>query len=335
MRKVAISIFFISNCLWGYGQFAPGVGQAGTTAIYKDSSAFVAWASGCTVKRGYQDISNQSLGYATVGDSSMALGKAGSNGVVSLGDGGEAILTFDRPIKNGSGWDFAVFENAFNDSFLELAFVEVSSDGINYFRFESTSNTQSTTQIDNAGALDPTQINNLAGKYRAQYGTPFDLQELAGAGGLDVNNITHIKIIDVVGSIDNAYAQYDHVGNKINDPWTTPFPSGGFDLDAVGVINEGTNGIKNYPSNIFAVSIYPNPLTQMSVLNYYLDTSSSVTIEVSDLTGKEISCLFNGIARQGWQGVELNRLKLNSGIYFIHLLTPSSSLTQKIIVQND
>ena len=37
------------------------------------------------------------------------LEKAGENGVVSLGDGGSAILTFSKPIKNETGWDFAIF----------------------------------------------------------------------------------------------------------------------------------------------------------------------------------------------------------------------------------
>ena len=43
---------------------------------------------------------------------------------------------------NGNSWDFCVFENAFNDSFLELGFVEVSSNGNDFYRFPSTSFTQ-------------------------------------------------------------------------------------------------------------------------------------------------------------------------------------------------
>ena len=41
----------------------------------------------------------------------MAIGAPG-NGIVSLGDGGEAILSFERFIENGPGWDFAIFENS-------------------------------------------------------------------------------------------------------------------------------------------------------------------------------------------------------------------------------
>ncbi len=221
----------------GFPQFAPAAGDPGTTAIHMDSSIFVNWATNCSIIIGQEDISNPQSVLASAGDSTMAIGAPG-NGVVSLGDGGYAVLTFEKPIKNGTGWDFAIFENSFSNTFLELGLVEVSSDGLNYFQFESTSFTQDTLQIDAFGTINPEMINNLAGKYRATFGTPFDLEELAFEQGLDVNNITHIKIIDVIGSIDPAIGTYDQFGNIINDPFPTPFPSSRFDLDAIGVIHE-------------------------------------------------------------------------------------------------
>ncbi len=158
-------------------QFAPAAGQIGTSAIKKDSSIIINWAIACKVTRGWQDISNQGLGKTTVGDSSKAIGIADGLNVVSLGDAGYAVLTFQSPIKNGIGNDFCVFENSFDPGFLELAFVEVSSDGINFTRFPATSNQQNAIQISPfATNCDPTKINNLAGKYIANYGTPFDLQ---------------------------------------------------------------------------------------------------------------------------------------------------------------
>ena len=184
-------------------------------------------------------------------------------------------------------------------TFLELAFVEVSSDGNNFFRFNSVSLTPTNTQVGGFGVLDTTNLHNLAGKYCAGYGTPFDLEELKDVNSLlDVNSITHVRIIDVVGYVqpadfsgdgivnfidysifaaaylsepndenwnqdcdiaqpadniidmldlawfvdewlsENNYASYDSQGHQINDPWPTPFPTGGFDLDAVGVIHQ-------------------------------------------------------------------------------------------------
>ena len=59
--------------------------------------------------------------------------------MVSLGKGGSITLSFDPPVSNGDGWDFAVFENGFEDTFLELAYVEVSSDGVVFVRFDNAS----------------------------------------------------------------------------------------------------------------------------------------------------------------------------------------------------
>jgi hypothetical protein len=108
-------------------------------------------------------------------------------------------------------------------------------------RFSAVSLTQTQTQIPNLGAIDTTEIHNFAGKYRMGYGTPFDLEELKNANEwVDVSAITHVRLVDVVGTLLDAYASHDSEGTKINDPWVTDFSTGGFDLDAVGVIHEKT-----------------------------------------------------------------------------------------------
>ncbi|MCS7029224.1 MAG: T9SS type A sorting domain-containing protein [Bacteroidia bacterium] len=284
--NVKLSLLLIIACVTtksriSLAQFPGGVGTLGTTAIHKDSSIFIAWATQCTVTRGYVDIANPSMGNVSFGNDTLALGKA-DNKVVSLGDRGSAIVSFNLPIKDGPGFDFAVFENAFNDTFLELAVIEVSSDGVNYFRFPAYSNTQTHTQIgpfDNAG--DPTKIHNLAGKYRALYGTPFDLSEIADHSLLDKNNIKYIKIIDVVGSINPAYATYDVQNNPINDPYPTAFNTGGFDLDAVGAIHINTES--SLLHNLITenkIRVYPNPCINEIFISSELTLKQLCVIDV-------------------------------------------------------
>ena len=176
IKKLLLSLLLISSIITAQS-YAPHAGQVSSTAIAKSSSVFIGWATGITVVRGPQDIANPTGPLASSGNPNDALGGT-STSVVSLGDGGSATVTFASPIANGSGFDFAVFENGFSDTFLELGFVEVSSDGINFFRFPSHSETQTTTQIGGFGAVDCRYINNLAGKYRANFGTPFDLSDL-------------------------------------------------------------------------------------------------------------------------------------------------------------
>jgi hypothetical protein len=221
------------------GGYDGAAGTPGSLAVAQDDPAIVAWATGfADLVRGPAQIGDLTKGYASFGAGEQTLGAPAGDvyDVVSLGDGGSITLTFARPIADGAGWDFAVFENGHSDAFLELAVVEVSSNGVDFFRFEAVSETPVAPQVGGFGTLDPTNLHNLAGKYRLGYGTPFDLAELAERSSLlDVGAITHVRIIDVGGTVDPAHATLDSLGRVINDPWPTPFATGGFDLDAVGV----------------------------------------------------------------------------------------------------
>ncbi len=236
----------ISVTSFGQGPYAPAAGQTGSTAIHKDSSIIKTWATGIEIARGWVNIADTTFYYdgsnlATFGYPALALGEAegDSYNAVSLGDGGVATLTFNRIIVNSIGPDFAIFENSFSDTYLELAFVEVSSDGNRFVRFPAVSLTQTETQVGGFGTIEPTNIHNLAGKYRQGFGTPFDLDDLSDSTGIDLNNIRFVRVIDAVGSISEDYATFDSQGNMVNDPWSTPFSSCGFDLDAVAILNMG------------------------------------------------------------------------------------------------
>lgn len=320
-----VFLFSIISLTLQAQSYPPAAGQEGSTAIPADSPLFVAWATGIEVTRGLVDISNPETqhngsNYATYGEPEDALGPA-TNQVVTLGDAGEAILTFAKPITDGPGFDFAIFENGFDDNFLELAFVEVSSNGVDYFRFPSHSQTQTEVQVEGFDQLDPTYIDNLAGKYRAFFGTPFDLSDLEDNSNLDKSSITHIKIIDVVGSIDLLYARYDSYGNKINDPFTTPFYSGGFDLDAVGIINEKVLGIDEKENSSF--QIYPNPATS----ELYIKTHQPVQATIYDMHGKMIFSERNNGNRP------LNVTALQNGIYILNISSEGKTSQYKFVKQ--
>ncbi len=249
--KTKILILFIGfTSLFQAQSYAPQVGFFGSTALHKDAIDFVDWASNVALTRGAKDIANPANGLVNYGTSSNAIGQADNN-IVSLGDGGEAVITFNHPIINGQGADFAIFENGFLEqtgsetAFLEFAFVEVSTDGVEYIRFPSVSETPSNTQISSFGFINARNIYNLAGKYIVDYGTPFDLDDLTtliSNTTVNLNEINYIKLIDVIGTINTTFASYDDNNDIINDPYPTSFNSGGFDLNAIGVIH---NNITN------------------------------------------------------------------------------------------
>jgi len=206
------------------------------------------------------------------GDPTQALGPVTGSvvDIVSLGDmdateieahgndpasnpTGSITVRLAEPIQNLSGADFATFENAMVAQYsaggginaglmgAELGYVEVSTDGTHFVRFPSEFLNPAPGGSQAYLSQDVSNIYNLAGKhangYVASWGTPFDLSDLSEAplvlsGTVDLNDIRYIRIVDIPG--DGSFT--DHIGNPIYDQWVT-WGSGGFDLEAVGVIS--------------------------------------------------------------------------------------------------
>jgi len=190
-------------------------------------------------------------------------------GMITLAFGDVSAPAADGFIHNGNGYDFAVFENGMisqvttgmgslqGQLLAELAYVEVSSNGVDFVRFPAVSLTPARTGA--YGTIDMRNVHNLAGKHPNGYGicagTPFDLEELAGhpdvlSGKVDLQAIRCVRFVDVPGDgsfLDDAAQQVEpNTGppwrnypenHPIYDQWPT-WGSGGFDLEAVGVLWE-------------------------------------------------------------------------------------------------
>lgn len=302
-----------------FGQsFAPLPGELGSTAMHKDSSAFIAWVTSVVVERGPMDIQFPLDGDVSHGSESDAIGPVNGVSVISLGDGGVATVSFALPIANGPGYDFAVFENGFADNFIELAFVEVSSDGVNFVRFPAISEAPTDVQYWNGSYSDCRYYNNLAGKYRANYGTPFDLEELSDSTSIDIGAISHVRIIDAVGSINPLYGTFDSQGNIINDPYPTAFHTGGFDLDGIGVIHQGVLGLDE--SNLAQVTVFPNP----SSGKFSIQTEQEAECLVVDIHGKVI---YSGTVNAS-KSIDISFAP--QGVYFLKIETEQGVTVQKL-----
>jgi len=187
------------------------------------------------------DVSNPAPGDPDPSDTNDSYGYIGHD------DPGTLTVRLDRPVRNYTGADFSVFENGFASSggagvvgqiFAELAYVEVSSNGVDFARFPAQSLTPAL--VGSFGTIDATNVYNLAGKHAnasgSSWGTPFDLDDLlldplVMNGTVDLEAITHVRLVDIPGG--GFYS--DASGNPIYDSWVT-WGSGGFDAEAIGVI---------------------------------------------------------------------------------------------------
>lgn len=326
MNKLVFLLFLLTGTVSIAQTFPPEPGAAGSTAIHRDSSCFVAWADGGSIYRGYIDINDTTATYsgsnrATFGELSYAFGpsQGTTTNVVSLGDSGYVTLTFPQYIIDGPGWDFAVFENGFDDHYMELGHVEISSDGVHFFRFPSTSEIPLDGQLSNSSYSNCGYVDNLAGKYKVGYGTPFDISQVADDALLNKNAITHIRIVDVIGAI-TGIGTTDQYGTVINDPYPTAFPSGGFDLDAIGIIN-GTLGIEELHLN---AQLYPNP------------TSGKLTIQLMQQCDAQ---LFGIDGKLIWQAeaidhaeLDLKAMGLEPGTYQVVIRSGNGMACERVVV---
>ena len=215
---------------------------------------FTAWATEVVNYSPAPNVSNEfktplkALGSVTADYLDIvSLGELSSANITNGIPAGSITLSFGVAIANGSGPDFAVFENGFvqggtSKILGELAYVEVSSDGVNFARFPSDSRTPAT--VGPFGVIDAEGVFNLAGKHvnnadsdGISVGTPFNLDDLAAdplvVGGIvNLGYVRYIRVVDVPGNGSFLDAQ----GDPIYDAWPS-VASGGFDLEAVGVIN--------------------------------------------------------------------------------------------------
>ncbi|MBN2041940.1 MAG: Ig-like domain-containing protein [Spirochaetes bacterium] len=215
--------------------------------IHSDDAGFVETASVCYTEYG------------------SGIGDNWKNTTFVMGNGGIFVYTFDNPITDGTGPDFAIGENTFRRNtdgliFAELFYVEVSSDGVNYIRFDNVSLTITTGPYL---CFDPGDVYGLGSCQLCYYGydflQPYDLSWLHNKkevlnGTVDLSRITHVKYIDIPGTdevdtvdfdedgdgtVDGTYTIfpcYDSFGNTINDAYLT-WDSGGADVYEPHVIN--------------------------------------------------------------------------------------------------
>jgi hypothetical protein len=214
--------------------YAPAPPAVTTTAVAYDDPRIVGWAAGCA-----SYLQGPGVTEAQFMMPSQAFGPAGTDttAVVTLGNGGSITLTFDSPITDGDSWDFAVFENSFaSDVYLELGFVEVSSDGSHFARFDSAFQGPETPCGDCSGTA--AEMGGLAGSYMVGYGTPFDLSALQNSPlvrdrTVDLAAINYVRIVDIIGDGTTL----DSFGRGIVDPLSDG-PTAGFDLDGIAVLNQ-------------------------------------------------------------------------------------------------
>jgi hypothetical protein len=119
------------------------------------------------------------------------------------------------------------------------------------------------------------------------------------------------------------WLQVDHIYGNI-DRAIAVFP----------VIDDGTAGIENdvFQNGLKLGQNFPNPTNDQTVVEYSLETASSVTIELIDLNGRTVLLIDEGHKIPGNYSCIINTNGLKQGTYFYTLKTEQTSLTKKMVI---
>jgi hypothetical protein len=81
--------------------------------------------------------------------------------------------------------------------------------------------------------------------------------------------------------------------------------------------------------------VYPNPITNQSVISFQTQTSGKVNLSVFDIHGRKISSMVDKTLPAGSYNYPLEKNLPSDGIYFLRLKTQEGISTQKIIYKNE
>ncbi|MBK8982652.1 MAG: T9SS type A sorting domain-containing protein [Ignavibacteria bacterium] len=127
-------------------------------------------------------------------------------------------------------------------------------------------------------------------------------------------------------------------GDGVAVVWQTFNNIGGIGLGIFGA-NINVNGTLNIeqvsteiPSGFSLIQNYPNPFNPNTVIGFSIRTSSFTSLEIFDITGKEVSTLVNENLQPGTYEVDFNGSNITGGVYFYRLTTEDFSETKKMIL---
>ena len=111
---------------------------------------------------------------------------------------------------------------------------------------------------------------------------------------------------------------------------------GGEDTHIPVTLNIASNAVKGdetqIPTEFGITSVYPNPFNSTTTVTYGLPVTSSVSLRLYDLSGREVRTLVEGNLQAGVHQTILNASDLPSGLYFVKLEASGRTNVSKVVL---
>ncbi len=143
-----------------------------------------------------------------------------------------------------------------------------------------------------------------------------------------VNHVDNVEQIDLPAAASGHYkVTVSHTGSLSGGSQDYSLVWRGMHTSPTGV------GDATRTPSLWIGTPYPNPVAGTATIEYGLDHADAVTVHVYDVSGRLVATLLDSAYRAAGPGtITLNASGLSSGIYFVKLQTPTSSVSRKITV---
>lgn len=89
------------------------------------------------------------------------------------------------------------------------------------------------------------------------------------------------------------------------------------------------------PRNLSTWNVFPNPVTEYSVLDYELTTNSNIKLELYDMLGQRIALIVEGKQTKGKYQYQIGKYLTQQakGMYFVSMEVDGEQVTQKLMIK--
>ncbi|MBI3510669.1 MAG: T9SS type A sorting domain-containing protein [Bacteroidetes bacterium] len=106
-------------------------------------------------------------------------------------------------------------------------------------------------------------------------------------------------------------------------------------IDNINVSNAAcATGIANAGVGVNNLTLFPNPSNDQANINFNLDHSSDVTINVYNMVGELVYSKLMGNVANGTQNVQMNTAELSNGLYMVELIAGGNRTVTRMTVSH-
>lgn len=132
-------------------------------------------------------------------------------------------------------------------------------------------------------------------------------------------------MLDESGDKSHAW-QWNSVNHWVTNLWGAFYIKMYVSLEPDGIEEEFVSSTTELCQN------YPNPFNPITSISFYNRLPGKVELSVFNTLGEKVATLINKNMSEGYNKVEFDASKFNSGVYYYTLNTPEKSLTKKMIL---